>query len=45
MSIDPFSQVGESVVYKVSADCTGYLIYSVGRNDIKTGHGIGKSRG
>ena len=37
MPIDPFSQAGESMVYKVNADRAGYLIYSVGRNGIDDG--------
>jgi len=30
--VDPFSKVGESMIYKVNADCTGYLVYSRGVN-------------
>ena len=37
MPIDPFSQVGESMIYKVNAERTGYLVYSVGRNGIDDG--------
>ena len=35
--VDPFSKVGESMVYKVNDDRTGYLVYSVGRNGIDDG--------
>jgi hypothetical protein len=29
---DPFSQAGESMIYKVYDDSTGYLVYSIGEN-------------
>ena len=32
MPVDPFSQAGESITYKVNANHTGYLVYSVGKN-------------
>ena len=35
--VAPFSKVGESMVYKVNDDRTGYLLYSVGRNGIDDG--------
>jgi len=35
--VDPFSNVGKSVIYKVDDDCTGYLIYSVGVNRTDNG--------
>jgi hypothetical protein len=40
--VDPFSQVGECMIYKVSADCTGYLVYSVGLNGIDDGGDSGR---
>jgi len=35
--IDPFSQVGNSVIYKANTDFTGYLLYSVGINGVDDG--------
>ena len=35
--VDPFSKVGESMIYKVNDDRIGYLVYSVGRNGIDDG--------
>jgi hypothetical protein len=32
MPADPFSQVGECMIYKANADCSGYMIYSIGGN-------------
>jgi len=35
--VDPFSKVGESMIYEVNDDRTGYLVYSIGRNRIDDG--------
>ena len=37
MPVDPFSRVGESMIYRVNDDHTGYLVYGVGRNRIDDG--------